>query len=236
MRIDRYLNLDNPVWYALQSAHKRFAYGSHSVKRYPVDMLKIIGCELPSTADLGEIEPWAEAGENFFIVGELPFLPKNWQLNSRLDCVQMVCNKLTASGLKSDQQIILLTESHREEMLELINLVQPGYFFKNTPLLGNYFGIILDNKLVAMAGERLKMTGFTEISAVVTHPQHTGKGYAQHLVAHVSQQNIDKGVSPFLHFVNSNTRARKVYEILGYTERKIIPFWQVQFNGREVIS
>ena len=234
MNNDLYLNLDNPVWHSLTSTHSPYALGGDFVKRYPVDMLRILGCKTPLTADLEQIEPWVVPGENFFVVGELPALPKNWVLHSKLECVQMVCSKLNTLDTKNVADIEQLTEDHRSDMLELIGLVQPGYFFHNTPLLGNYFGIIKNNKLVAMAGERLKMTGFTEISAVVTHPDHTGQGYAQNLVAHVSKKNIEQNAVPFLHFVNNNVRARRVYELLGYTERKTINFWLIEFKGQKL--
>ncbi|MCF2446793.1 GNAT family N-acetyltransferase [Dyadobacter sp. CY345] len=231
MNNDQYQKLDNPVWHSLQSSQKSFALGSDLIKRYPPDILTFLGCEAPQTGNLDHINQWIKPGENFFVVGELPKLSSNWKLNARLDCVQMVCNELNFDAADGDNKIVPLTQNHREEMLELVNLVQPGYFFKNTPLLGDYFGIMQDDKLVAMAGERMKMNGFTEISAVVTHPQHTGKGYAKQLVAHVSQKNIEQKAVPFLHFVTSNIRAGKVYEILGYTERRIIPFWQIQYKG-----
>lgn len=230
MNDDLCQKLDNPVWHSLQSSHKVFASGNEIIKRYQPDFLTFLGCEAPLTVNLDHIDQWITPGENFFMVGDLPKLSNNWRLNARLDCVQMVCNELYFDAVDRDNKIVPLTENHREEMLQLINLVQPGYFLKNTPLLGDYFGIIHEDKLVAMAGERMKMIGFTEISAVVTHPQHTGKRYAKQLVAHVSQKNIEHKTVPFLHFVSSNIRARKIYEMLGYTERRIIPFWQIQYK------
>jgi GNAT superfamily N-acetyltransferase len=220
----QYKPLDNPGWNALQTVHRQFAMGTETIKRYPADVLRITGCADPSSTDLHTIEPWVKPGENIFIVGDLPPVPANWTNFVNIDCVQMVCTKLKPFPEKDKASIRLLTEPDHEEMLTLVNLVQPGFFFKDTYQLGAYFGIHCDGKLVAVAGERLKMTGLTEVSAVVTHPDYTGRGYARQLVIHVAAKNFDEGNIPYLHFVKTNDRARKVYELVGFEYRRIIPF------------
>ena len=87
-------------------------------------------------------------------------------------------------------------------------------FYKNTPLLGHYYGIKQDGNLVAMTGERMRITGYTEISAVCTHPSFTGKGLIKQLLKEVTNKNIDKGFLPFLHVLSSNSRAIKVMNCL----------------------
>lgn len=216
--------LDNPGWYALQTVHQHFAEGTELIKRYPAEVLQIAGCADPAFTNLHEIEPWVEPGEKIFIVGDLPPLPQNWINYININCVQMVCSKLKPLPVKEKASIKLLTEIDHDEMIGLINLVQPGFFFRNTYQLGDYFGIRQDDKLVAIAGERLKISGLTEISAVVTHPHYTGRGYAQQLVVHVAAKNLEEGNIPFLHFVSTNHRARKVYELVGFEERRTIPF------------
>lgn len=229
MKNDFYQNLDNPVWHALQTVHQPYAQGTDDIRRYPSNMLQILGCSNPENADLNALRPWITPGEKLFVVGQLPPVATGWTIEVKLNCIQMVCEK-AENLIESKHEILTLTEKDNADMLELINLVQPGFFHKDTPLLGNYFGIRKDNKLVAMAGERLKMTGFTEISAVATHPSFTGNGFAQMLVSHVAKKNRDEDTVPFLHFLNTNTRAGKVYELLGFKERKIVPFWGLKMN------
>jgi len=226
----KYNLLDNPGWHALQTEHQHFAAGANDIQRYPESILKIAGCEVPASADLRKIEPWVEPGEKVFIVGDLPPLPENWTNYINIPCVQMVCPELKTLLIKDKAPIRLLTANDHEEMIALIKLVQPGFFFRDTYRLGDYFGIHQGGKLVAIAGERLKMTGLTEVSAVVTHPDYTGRGYAQQLVRHVAAKNFDEGNIPFLHFVTTNIRARKVYELVGFEERRIIPFCGLQRN------
>jgi len=227
---EAYKILDNPVWHALQTAHKGFALGTGTIKKYPADILPIFGCEDPAAAKLSKIEPWVAINEKLFIVGALPPVPANWKLEAKLDCVQMICPDGIQAKFEHKAEIVLLTEKDSQQMLELIEMVQPGYFYKSTPILGQYYGIKKDKQLVAMAGERLRITGFTEVSAVCTHPAHTGKGYAQQLVAHITTKNIEDEALPFLHVLTSNTRARKIYQLLGYSERKLVPFWRLTLN------
>lgn len=221
---NNYEALDNPIWHALQTTHKAFAQGTPTVQRYPPGTLQFVGCADPLNADLNEILPWTSAGEKLIVIGELPPLPDNWTLLRQLDCIQMICDQPTALAAPD---VVPLGEAHVEEMLLLINLVQPGFFYRDTPMLGNYFGIRQDGRLVAIAGERTKITGLAEVSAVCTHPEFTGRGYAQQLVAHIVNRNVANGNALYLHFLTNNERARKVYERLGFRDRREIVFWEV---------
>jgi predicted GNAT family acetyltransferase len=93
--------------------------------------------------------------------------------------------------------------------------------------LGNYYGIWQDRRLVAIAGERMRLDGMVEISAVCTDPAHTGHGYAQQLIAHICNNNLDKGNILFLHVLTSNDRAIRLYEHLGFRKRREIVFWKL---------
>jgi predicted GNAT family acetyltransferase len=95
-------------------------------------------------------------------------------------------------------------------------------------MMGDYYGIRQNGELVAVTGERMRMEGLTEISAVVTHPDFTGRKYAQQLVAHVAIKNIEAGIIPFLHVAESNERAIGLYKRLGFTRRRIIDFWKIR--------
>ena len=77
-------------------------------------------------------------------------------------------------------------------------------------------------KLVAMAGERLKIPGYTEVSAVCTHPEHTGHGYARILMAEVMRRIVGRGETPLLHVREDNGRAIELYERLGFTRRVLL--------------
>ena len=109
-------------------------------------------------------------------------------------------------------------------MLALATLTKPGPFGSRTHELGSYVGIRSQRKLVAMAGERLKVAGYTEVSAVCTHPDHTGKGYARVLMTEIMRRIRERDETPMLHVRADNSRAIELYERLGYRTRKQMHF------------
>ncbi|MGZ2259429.1 GNAT family N-acetyltransferase [Roseobacter sp. A03A-229] len=112
-----------------------------------------------------------------------------------------------------------LTPEDVPEMIDLVTLTQPGPFRRHTQVMGAYFGVKSEGRLVAMAGERLAFPGYTEISAVCVHPDHRGKGLARLLTAHVAAQIAARDEVPFLHAYASNTAAITLYESLGFSVR-----------------
>jgi ribosomal protein S18 acetylase RimI-like enzyme len=222
--------LDNPAWYALTETHRQFAMGSDRLKRYQETIVSFFAFDHNKKNALQELDQLCKAGESFFIIGELPSLPSNYSIESNLPCLQMICTSLTHSPAFSSL-IEELGEKDEQQMLALINLVQPGYFLPGTRLMGNYYGIRQEGELVAITGERMRMNGLTEISAVVTHPGFTGRHYAQKLVAHAVNKNLEAGIIPFLHVAENNERAIGIYKKLGFVQRRIIVFWKIKRNG-----
>ncbi|MCW3464534.1 GNAT family N-acetyltransferase [Chitinophaga nivalis] len=223
--------LDNPVWHALQTTHQHFALGTPACKRYPATVLPFMGYDPAAPQALNDMAPWMQPDEKVFIVGDLPPMPASWEVTNQLACLQMVCEHPISRPVKHPADMVLLSEADRPEMYALINLVQPGYFKTDTPSLGDYYGIRQDGKLVAMAGQRLRLTGCGEISAVCTHPDYTGKGLAQQLLQHLCYQLSAQGILPFLHVLASNTRAVGLYEWLGFVTRRDIFFTHVQYHA-----
>jgi predicted GNAT family acetyltransferase len=117
-------------------------------------------------------------------------------------------------------EIVPLTEDDAPEMLALATLTRPGPFARRTHQLGDFVGVKADGRLIAMAGERLRMPGMTEVSGVCTHPEHRGRGYAAGLMRHVAGKILARGEVPFLHAYASNTGAIGLYETLGYRVRR----------------
>ena len=109
-----------------------------------------------------------------------------------------------------------------DAMMALVDLTKPGPFAIRTHELGRYVGIRVDGQLVAMAGERLHVDGFTEVSAVCTHPLHRGRGYSRDLIAGVSKGIQARGEVPFLHVLDDNLSAIALYEKLGFTFRSAL--------------
>jgi predicted GNAT family acetyltransferase len=117
-------------------------------------------------------------------------------------------------------EVLALGAPDSAEMIALTALTKPGPFGSRTHELGTYLGIRSEENLVAMAGERLKVPGYTEVSAVCTHPDHQGKGYAGILMTEVMKRIRDRGETPFLHVRGDNVRAVEIYKKLGFHQRK----------------
>ncbi len=216
--------LDNPVYYSLTETHQSFALELDGIQFYHPDFCPFGGCIPPLSTEKG-VAHYARLTDNFFIVGERPSHTPKVELANELICNQMVLSHPIA--LPPEHEIITLGDADKDALLALVNLVQPGYFKTRTPEMGNYYGIFKEGTLVAVTGERMKMEQYTEISAVVTHPEHTGKGYASQLVAHTADRIFQENKTPYLHVASSNTRAIRVYEKLGFTTRRTISFWNL---------
>ena len=117
-----------------------------------------------------------------------------------------------------------LSISYIDEMLALTELNELGRFRERAPELGSYLGIHESGQLVAMAGEGFRFPGFTEVSAVCTHPDYRGRGYGSSLVSALVQKITERGETPFLHFGTDNAEAIRVYEKLGFKNRLTITF------------
>jgi predicted GNAT family acetyltransferase len=120
--------------------------------------------------------------------------------------------------------MIELGPSDSADMLELATLTKPGPFGTRTHELGRYVGIRIDGQLVAMSGERLKVPGHTEVSAVCTRPGYTGKGYARVLMLEIMREIRGRGEAPFLHVRQDNARAIALYERLGFRTKRVVHF------------
>lgn len=125
----------------------------------------------------------------------------------------------------------LHTETQKDDLFKLVNLVQPGYFKNKTADLGNYYGIYKNHQLVAVVGERMKMESHTELSAIVTHHEHTtGRGYAKQLIVHASNRIFNESKIPYLHVADPNFNAIRLYQKLGFLTRRKISFWKLHAN------
>lgn len=215
--------LDNPVWHSLSETHSKFAINYSGIKFYDPEYCSFGGTN--EDYDVDAIYDYAELTDNFFIVGEKPVLPNCLQLKNEVICLQMIIEKPIEVSITNE--IVLLTPSHIQELYELVNLVQPGYFMMKTALMGNYYGIFENGVLIAVTGERMQMDAFVEISAVITHPDHAGKGYAKQLVAHAVNTVFKQKKTPYLHVVKSNIGAINLYEKLGFITKREISFWNI---------
>jgi len=226
MAIPEY-KLDNPIWYSISETHSNFGIDFGTTKFYHPDYCPFGGF---TTFDVIEdaIGEYGKLANSFYIFGQKPIVPKNFKLKNELLCLQMIIHD--PIDIPIDEQIVKLGEEHLDDLLQLVQIAYPEYFKRKTYSLGNYYGIYRDNQLVAITGERLQMDQFIEVSAVITHPEHTGKGYAKQLVAHTVYEIFAQNKTPFLHVAESNIGAVKLYEKLGFQTRIKMSIWNIVQN------
>src|SRR5690606_18224195 len=157
----------------------------------------------------GLVEP-----EGAAIAGVLPEVP----VVSQAACVQMTAAALTP-GAGDDAETMTLGEADADEMLALAALTRPGPFRRGTLRLGGFIGVRRDGRLVAMAGERMKVGGFTELSGVCTHPEFRGQGLAGALSRIVVARILARGEQAFLHAYADHAATIAFYEGLGFGVR-----------------
>jgi len=217
--------LDNPAWHSLNETHSLFAIGNNEIKFYQPSISPFGGINAKQCDLISFLKKHTELN-SFFVIGDKPQTSPDHIIEKELICLQMICS----APIKIDhtENIVHLNNVYEKELSDLVNLVQPGYFNEGTSSMGNYFGIFKNDRLVAVTGERMKMSGFTEISAVVTHPAFTGKGLAKQLVAFTANKNFEKNIVPYLHVAETNTNAVALYEKLGFSTRRKMSFWKMK--------
>jgi ribosomal protein S18 acetylase RimI-like enzyme len=210
--------LDNPAYAALGGPHARFAQVRGRARRYPDDVAPFLALPSPPSA-----QDWRDAAElvppGTLVAGRYgdAELPDGWRAVDTFDLVQMIGERVT--GVEC-AEAISLGAADVPEMLELVAQTEPGPFLERTVELGDYVGIRREGALVAMAGERFRLDGWTEISAVCTSPDHRGQGLASQLTGALIAGIQRRSERPFLHVLSTNTGAIRLYEELGFRVRQ----------------
>lgn len=217
--------LDNPVWYSLTDTHFNACIDYGNVKFFHPDYGPF-GAFINNEDTSIAIEKHAKLITDFFIVGKKPKMPLHFDDPIEYIGLQMIIyNKI---DYPITETIIELTETHYDDLIDLVKLVYPEYFKSKTNQLGQYYGIYKDRKLVAVTGERMQTNNFIEISAVITHPDYTGNGYAKQLITHTVERIFKKDKIPFLHVDQTNLEPIQLYKKLGFTLRRTFSFWKIR--------
>ena len=165
------------------------------------------------------LESVVEPGDDFAVFApSVPSLPANWETLFASRLLQMIRSDRSPLP-EGDIDVSALGAADVPDMLALVELAKPGPFRIRTIELGSYIGIRDDGRLIAMAGERLWVGNFHEVSAVCTHPDAQGRGYARALTGRVVNWMLRAGETPMLHVERSNTRAIEMYRALGFAVR-----------------
>ena len=226
--------LDNPIWSALTTGHAHLAQGGDDARRYPAHIGPLSGMPAQSEAGYAALRTLTgEAGLAALFLQEPPRIPAGWTLVRGGKLVQMMAERslLAQPATPDGAELRRLTPDDAPAMVELAHLTEPGPFHLRTMELGHFFGIFWKERLVAMAGERLHLPGFIEVSAVCTHPDARGRGYARLLMSRVMKGIIAASSTPILHALADNHGAIRVYERLGFTLQRTFELAAVRREG-----
>lgn len=200
------------------------AIGAGRARRYPADVVPFAGLKHDEPGSLAELRELLAPGESIYVASES--FPDGFGIEKlgTLLCLQMVCPSFKAGGVLAGDgpPIEGLAAADAADMVGLTDAAFPGYFRPATYRMGSYFGVRIKGELVAMAGERLALPGYRELSAVCTRPGHTGRGYAARLSAHVLAKHAAAGLTTFLLVADGNARAVALYERLGFVKRRTL--------------
>jgi predicted GNAT family acetyltransferase len=219
--------LDRAVWHALTGRQAHLAQGDGRALRMNPDYGLFAASRDLERESLAALTALIQRDGVIGLVEIAPLrLPRGTAEVMRGDVHQMIAPKIEPKTPRFD--VVTLGDNDAGEMLALATLTEPGPFFRRTHQLGDFIGVRQEGKLVAMAGERLKLNGYTEVSGVCTHPDWRGRGYAGGLMAIVARRILDRGETPFLHVYAANSGAIALYETLGFRFRAALTFTVLQ--------
>ncbi|WP_232662797.1 GNAT family N-acetyltransferase [Pseudonocardia sp. TRM90224] len=217
--------LENPALAALAGPQAHFAERHGSALRYRAEVTSLSAFPTdPDAAAWADLAALHGRGRTVVINGPVRLPPAGWEVTGYTDCLQFDGTAVEPGEPAAD--VLVLGPDDVPAMLDLVERTRPGPFRSGTPAMGTYVGVRRGGALVAMAGERLRPAGWSEISAVCTDPAHRGQNLATRLVGALIGVIRDRGERPFLHTSMRNTAAIRLYERMGFT-----PTRQVRFAG-----
>ena len=212
--------LDRPVWHSLTGPLAHLARGDDQARRFLPDVNMFASGPDDSIASQAAIAALFEPAEQFYMLQgpAIPAMAGTRVVKAAMG-VQMVFDAQALAAVEAED-IVPLTSADAADMLALATLTQPGPFLARTHEMSQFFGIRYEGRVVAMAGERMRFEGYSELSGVCTHPDFQGQGLARRLSVHVCRQILARGERPFLHAWASNAGAIRLYESLGFVWRR----------------
>jgi predicted GNAT family acetyltransferase len=219
--------LDNLIWNALTTSQAHFAEGDGLARRFQAEIGPLAGFA-ESTRDayfaLGKLVR-VRTGAGLFLeapANAADVESAGFRIVEQDSLLQMIYSDCELPACSLD--FVKLTVADVPEMVALATMMKPGPFNARTHELGNFIGVRREGQLAAMAGERMRMPGYTEISAVCTHPSHAGNGYATALMVELIGQIRRRNETPILHVRSSNTHAIGLYRRIGFADRRHFHF------------
>jgi len=210
--------LDRPVWTALSSTHAALAQGNRQARRYPAAIVPFAATGSDDAESLRALAELVPDGDSVVLAqADVAAIPPALSVLSRVAAVQMTAEAIFPRV--EDICVRQLTPADAPEMLALATATNPGPFTLKALSLGDFWGVRIDGRLAAMAGQRMRQPGYIELSGVCSHADFRGRGLARLLSLFVAGEICAGGDTPFLHAYAGNTVAIRLYESIGFTLR-----------------
>jgi len=211
--------LDNPVWHALRGPHARFAVGRGLALHYQREVAAFSAFDDSSAQAYADLALDLPAGTEARLVRrEVDPLPDGWVEVSRIPLLQMMAGQGDVDPIDGPA-VVSLGAAHVAAATALVDLTKPGPFGPRTLEMGRFIGVFENGELLAMAGERMHLPGYIEMSAICTHPQARGRRLAEYLMRRLMHAAFARGERPFLHVLPDNDAAIALYRRLGFEVR-----------------
>lgn len=211
--------LDNPAWSALTTHQSQIALVEGMARRFPPEMAVHGALALQMPQAWESLSRLARVPVGLFSAAPLT-PPPGWNVTRHVELFEMVHEDDAAAKRDLAVPITELGEADLPEMSTVYEATRPGRkLCQRIQKLGSFLGVRVEGKLAAMAGLRMHLPGYREITTVATLPGHEHRGYATALVAALVERIRERGERPFLTVRTDNARALEIYRRLGFRER-----------------
>lgn len=220
--------LDNPPWFALTTKQAHLGRREELAARYHADVAVFAAVANTTPEAFRQLGLLVAPGEHVLLTAREPLPPLEGVHAERLFAVcQMVDTGEAANANAAQDGVVSLGAADVPAMMALVLQTRPGPFGTRTHEMGRYIGIRDGGRLIAMAGERMRCDGYTEISAVCVNDANRGKGIAGRLMNILRREIRGRGETPFLHVRDDNATAIGLYQRLGFQTRKALHLYRV---------
>ncbi len=209
--------LDNITWFTLTGPHAVYASGTKDARRYAAGFSPIVGFADPARPHFAALAPYCEPNERLYCPDWASEAPAGWRIHDEKSLFRMVWEEAMPEA-DEFPDAIRLGPQHAAQALDLAQLTNPGPFGPRTIELGEYFGWFEDERLAAMAGERMHAGTLREVSGICTHTDFRGRGLARRLTLKLIRREMQRSETPFLHVMGDNPSARRLYWKMGFRD------------------
>lgn len=220
MKDSNQADLNRPIWAALTTKQAHLGQGNGLARRFHPDVAPFAALAAETAAAYQALHQLLRPQEQVALLSTDPIDPVDGLQTTYLGVIHQMIALDREAGSTDDRDVIRLGHSDADDMLDLVQKTKPGPFGRRTGEMGNYIGIRDQGHLIAMAGERMRLDGYVEISAVCVDGEHRGKGLAGRLVRLLRKEIEQRGDTPFLHVFSDNLSAIQLYERLGFQLRR----------------